>query len=82
MLTKTALSLLFAALFAARAVAFHSAEDVGGTVMPFGLGSFGGDVDKIAERLREVKARGGILRFSTGRCGARPAQPGTGTALR
>ena len=39
------------------------AEDVGGTVMPFGLGAFGGDADKIAERLREVKARGGISRF-------------------
>ncbi len=31
--------------------------------MPFGLGAFGGDTDKIAERLREVKARGGISRF-------------------
>ncbi|MBR3221605.1 MAG: hypothetical protein IKF72_05165 [Kiritimatiellae bacterium] len=39
------------------------AEDVGGTVMPFGLGAFGGDTDKVAERLREVKARGGISRF-------------------
>ena len=38
-------------------------EDVGGTVMPFGLGSFNGDTDKIAERLREVKRRGGISRF-------------------
>ena len=39
------------------------AEDIGGTVMPYGLGAFGGDTDKIAERLREVKARGGISRF-------------------
>ena len=38
-------------------------EEVGGTVMPYGLGAFGGDTDKIAERLREVKARGGISRF-------------------
>ena len=39
-------------------------EDIGGTVMPFGLGSFHGDTDKIAERLREVKRRGGISRFA------------------
>ncbi|MBR2838315.1 MAG: hypothetical protein IKE55_06020 [Kiritimatiellae bacterium] len=39
------------------------AEDVGGTVMPYGLGAFNGDTDRIAERLREVKARGGISRF-------------------
>ena len=38
-------------------------EEVGGTVMPQGLGSFNGDADKIAQRLREVKARGGISRF-------------------
>ena len=31
--------------------------------MPYGLGAFGGDADKIAERLCEVKARGGISRF-------------------
>ena len=39
-------------------------EEIGGTVMPYGLGSFHGDTDKIAERLREVKARGGISRFT------------------
>ena len=39
------------------------AEDIGGTVMPYGLGSYHGDTEKIAERLREVKRRGGILRF-------------------
>ena len=31
--------------------------------MPYGLGSFHGDTDKIAGRLREVKERGGISRF-------------------
>ena len=41
----------------------YAIEEVGGTVMPYGLGAFGGDTDKIAERLREVKARGGISRF-------------------
>ena len=50
----------FALLFAATAM---GVEDIGGTVMPHGLGSFHGDTDKIAERLREVKRRGGISRF-------------------
>ena len=38
-------------------------ESVGGTVMPFGGSSFGGDAEKAAERMRIVKARGGISRF-------------------
>ena len=41
----------------------YATEEVGGTVMPYGLGAFLGDTDKIAARLREVKARGGITRF-------------------
>ena len=39
------------------------AEDVGGTVMPYGIGSYHGDTDKIADQLRAVKRRGGISRF-------------------
>ena len=38
-------------------------ESVGGTVMPFGGSSFGGDAEKAAERMRIVKARGRISRF-------------------
>ena len=60
---RTTFSLSFAVLLTVEAVAMLPAEDVGGTVMPFGLGAFNGDTDKIAERLREVKARGGISRF-------------------
>ena len=62
-MVKTAFSLSFAVLLAVEAVAMLPAEDVGGTVMPFGLGAFNGDTDKIAGRLREVKSRGGISRF-------------------
>ncbi len=51
---------VWALLFAVTAM---GVEDVGGTIMPHGLGSFHGDTDKIAERLREVKQRGGISRF-------------------
>ena len=38
-------------------------ESVGGTVMPFGGSSFGGDAEKAAERMRIVKERGRISRF-------------------
>ena len=38
-------------------------EEVGGTVMPFGGSAFGGDADKVAERMRVVKERGRISRF-------------------
>ena len=38
-------------------------ESVGGTVMPFGGRSFGGDAEKAAERMRIVKERGRISRF-------------------
>ena len=38
-------------------------ESVGGTVMPFGGSSFGGDAEKAAERMRVVKERGRISRF-------------------
>ena len=62
-MVKTAFSLSFVVMFAAEVIAACVEEDIGGTVMPFGLGSFHGDTDKIAERLREVKARGGISRF-------------------
>ena len=50
-----------AALFA---LACPAAEELGGTVMPYGMGSFHGDIDKIAELLRNVKERGGISRFT------------------
>ena len=40
-----------------------SMESVGGTVMPFGGSSFGGDAEKAAERMRIVKERGRISRF-------------------
>ena len=57
-----ALKVCFAvALFA---VACPAVEDVGGTVMPYSLAAFGGDTDKIAELLRNVKERGGISRFT------------------
>ena len=51
------------ALVSGVCVAGAPAEDIGGTVMPHGLGSYNGDTDKIAKRLREVKRRGGISRF-------------------
>ncbi len=59
----TAKTFVLSSLLAAAAAGAPPPEDVGGTVMPFGLGAFGGDTDKIAERLREVKRRGGISRF-------------------
>ena len=51
------------ALVSGVCVAGAPAEDIGGTVMPHGLGSYNGDTDKIAKRLREVKRRGDISRF-------------------
>ena len=56
---------LFAAslLLAWSGAAGAPAEDVGGTVMPYSLNAFDGDVDAIADMLREVKRRGGISRF-------------------
>ena len=48
---------------AALGAAAFAAEEVGGTVMPFGGSAFGGDADKVAERMRVVKERGGITRF-------------------
>ena len=53
---------LCVALVAARAESAPM-ETVGGTVMPFGGSSFGGDAEKAAERMRIVKERGKISRF-------------------
>ena len=51
------------AMLSAGVSAEACSEEVGGTVMPFGGSAFGGDADKAAERMRIVKARGGISRF-------------------
>ena len=67
-LKQLAFAVLVVSALPALADALHAnlqlpTEDVGGTVMPYGIGSYRGDTDKIAERLREVKRRGGISRF-------------------
>ena len=51
------------AMLSAGVSAEACSEEVGGTVMPFGGSSFGGDAEKAAERMRIVKERGKISRF-------------------